>query len=133
MSKWNFYYSKKIHKSLDLILNKGYCCHTYMKAAKEYNAISSKLLEEDRIALWLLLLHISPCYPDGNDYDYIELADYIKAMKNKQTTLDKMPYVFCQEDTLANIKRDNYLLPIYELDRNKYFSWYDKYPAALQY
>jgi hypothetical protein len=104
-----------------------------MKAAKEYNAISSKLLEEDRIALWLLLLHISPCYPDGNDYDYIELADYIKAMKNKQTTLDKMPYVFCQEDTLANIKRDNYLLPIYELDRNKYFSWYDKYPAALQY
>ncbi|ADL36057.1 hypothetical protein bpr_II118 (plasmid) [Butyrivibrio proteoclasticus B316] len=121
-----FYYPDEIRKSLDLILNKGFCCHTYMKAAKEYNAIVGKLLEGDRIALWVLLLDVSPYYPDGSDYSYVKLADCVKAIKNRHAVSDKIPFVPCSEETLSCIKKDNYLLPLHKVDKNRDFSWYNK-------
>lgn len=127
------YYSDEIRKSLDLILNKGFCCHTYMRAAKEYNAITDKLLEEDRVALWVSLLNVSPYYPDGDDCAYNQLANCIKTIKNRQTISDKIPAVYCSEETLSCIKRDNYRLPLHKANRQKDFSWYDKYPKSYTY
>lgn len=121
-----FYYSTEIQNSLDLILNKGFCCHTYMRAVKEYNTISSKLLECDRIALWVLLLDVSPYNPDGSPFSYGNLAAGIKAIKNRRTESDKIPGVYCSEEVLSYIKRDNYLLPIHKVNKHKDFSWYDK-------
>ena len=127
-----FYYSDDIRKSLDVILNKGFCCHTFMRAAKEYNAISNTLLEEDRIALRVLLLEIDPYYPDGSD-SYASFADCIKAIKGRRTAQDKIPHEYCSEDMLASIRSNKYLFPLHKVNKQKDFGWYDKYPESFKY
>lgn len=127
------YYSAKIQKDLHFILNKGFCCHTHLRAVKKYNEISGQLLETDKLVLFSLLLDIDPYNPDGSDGAYYELGTYTKAMIGRKTPQDEMPHVYITDAMVSYAKKNNYLLPEHKIDKNKDFFWYNKYPKALNY
>ena len=89
------YYSKEVQESLDYILNKAFCYHTFQKAVIAYNNLLPKLLPEDRYCIKNYLIEIDPTYTDGCGKDGEErgiygerLAKAIKSIQNRQSEHD---------------------------------------------
>ncbi len=70
-------------KSLDFILNKGFCTRTIHRAWREFEKIKSYLTEEDSKLIYKWMLELDPDYPDynPNDYDRQQFAFSIKQAK----------------------------------------------------
>ncbi len=58
-------------KSLDFILNKGFCARTIHRAWREFEKIKPYLTEEDSKLIYEWMLELDPDYPDYiPNYDY---------------------------------------------------------------
>jgi hypothetical protein len=62
---------KDLLKSLEFILNKGFCARTIHRAWMEFDKIKQYLSEEDSELIYRWMLELDPDYPDGRpNYDY---------------------------------------------------------------
>lgn len=62
---------KDLLKSLEFILNKGFCTRTIHRAWAEFDKIKSHLAEEDSKLIYKWMLELDPDYPDYHpNYDY---------------------------------------------------------------
>lgn len=62
---------KDLIKSLDFILNKGFCARTIHRAWMEFHKIKQYLVEEDSKLIYKWMLELDPDYPDYRpNYDY---------------------------------------------------------------
>ena len=70
-------------KSLDFILNKGFCARTIHRAWREFEKIKSYLTEEDSKLIYEWMLELDPDYPDycPNDYCRQKFAFAVKLTK----------------------------------------------------
>ena len=88
------YYNEKIQKSLDFILNKAWCHHTFQKAALEFNKIYKDLLPDDRYCIKGNMIELDPSFPDCTWHGKERgvhgsiLADAIKSIKNRKSEND---------------------------------------------
>ena len=62
---------KDLLKSLEFILNKGFCERTIHRAWTEFDKIKQYLAEEDSKLIYQWMLEMDPDYPDHrSNYDY---------------------------------------------------------------
>lgn len=62
---------KDLIRSLNLILNKGFCTRTIYRAKREFNKIKPYLTENDGQLIYKWMLELDPDYPDYRpNYDY---------------------------------------------------------------
>ena len=77
-------------KSLDFILNKGFCKRTIYRAWKEFKKIKPYLAEEDSELIYRCMLYVDPDYPDYMPRDYYARQRFASAVKQaKQHVMEK--------------------------------------------
>ena len=74
---------RSLLKSLDFILNKGFCTRTIHRAWREFEKIKSYLTDEDSKLIYKWMLELDPDYPDysPNDYCRKQFAFVVKQAK----------------------------------------------------